>query len=78
MVPVKSLTGPTSDSVVARDSMPTTTWATSATTERPRQTARNRQRSLGTTEASQRGRIRCDTRITNQVTRIIEPSTRLR
>jgi hypothetical protein len=32
----------------------------------------------GTTDASHRGRIRCTNRITNQVTRIIEPIPRLR
>jgi hypothetical protein len=79
VVRVKSLTGPvTSASVWPGITMPTSTCATSAMTDRPRQMNRNRHRSLGTTELSQRGRSRWTTRLIAQVTRIIEPSVRLR
>jgi len=58
-------------------SMLTITWTISAITERPMQTKRNFHRILGTTDVSHLGRIRCTTRITNQVHRINDASDRL-
>ncbi len=55
----------------------TASWAARATTETPTHDQKKRQRIFGATEVSQRGRIRCTSRIVAQQTRIIAPSERL-
>ena len=80
MVEVKSLRWP-EISVPwswAGSSADTTRVAISATTERPRQTTRNRQRSRGITDDSQAGRSPWTTLTTNHAIGIAAASVRLR
>ena len=71
VVRVSAVSDPLISPALDGSNAPTRTWATTATTANPRQIAKNLQRILGTTEASQRGRMPCTTRMMNQVTRIM-------